>query len=150
MGRIGVMHVVDALRIGGTERVAVNLTNLLPRDRYDAYLATTREEGPLAELVQPHVGRLALSRRSTRDLSAVRRFSKFAAEHKIRILHAHGSALFFARLASLLPPYPTVIWHDHYGRYAFNDRPVWLYKLATRGLGGVIAVNRPLEAWSRD
>jgi len=149
MSRVAVMHVVDALRIGGAERVAINLANLLPQDRYDAYLCTTRDEGPLANLVAPHVRRLSLRRRSTLDLSAVLALVKFVRANQIRILHAHASALYFARLVSLFPPFPKVIWHDHYGRYAFNDRPVWLYKLATRSVGGIVAVNRPLEEWSR-
>jgi glycosyltransferase involved in cell wall biosynthesis len=149
MPRIAVMHVVDALRIGGAERVAINLANLVPQDHYDAYLCTTRDEGPLAHLVAPHVKRLSLRRRSTLDLSAVLAMVKFVRANQIRILHAHASALYFARLVSLFPPFPKVIWHDHYGRYAFNDRPVWLYKLATRNVGGIVAVNRPLEEWSR-
>ena len=149
MPRVAVMHLVDALRIGGAERVAINLANLLPPERYDAHLCTTRDEGPLANLVAPHVKRLSLRRRSTLDLSPVLELVKFVRANQIRILHAHASALYFARLVSLFPPFPKVIWHDHYGRYAFNDRPVWLYKLATRGVGGIVAVNRPLEEWSR-
>jgi len=148
--RVGVMHVLDALRIGGAERVAVNLANLLPQDRYESFLCTTREEGPLSEFVAPHVGRLFLERGSTVDIAAVSRLVKFVRSHEIQILHAHASALFFARLASLFPPYPAVVWHDHYGRYAFNDRPVWLYKAVTRRIGGVIAVNGPLADWSRN
>ena len=149
-GRVGVMHVLDALRIGGAERVAVNLANLLPQERYESFLCTTREEGPLSEFVAPHVGRLFLERGSTVDIAAVSRLVKFIRSHDIRILHAHASALFFARLASLFPPFPAVVWHDHYGRYAFNDRPVWLYKAVTRRIGGVIAVNGPLADWSRN
>ena len=150
MSRVRVMHVVDTLRIGGTERVAVNLASLLPRNRYETYLATTREEGPLARLVSPHVGRLALVRRGKLGILALQSFVEFVRQRDIRILHAHGSALFFARLASMFPPFPKVVWHDHYGRYAFNDRPVALYRLATRGIAGVIAVNRSLEKWSRE
>jgi glycosyltransferase involved in cell wall biosynthesis len=148
--RVGVMHVLDALRIGGAERVAVNLANLLPQDRYESFLCTTREEGPLSEFVAPHVNRLFLERGSTLDIAAISRLVKFIRTHEIQILHAHASALFFARLASLFPPYPAVVWHDHYGRYAFNDRPVSLYKAVTRRIGGVIAVNGPLADWSRN
>lgn len=148
MPRVAVMHVVDALRIGGAERVAINLANLLPRDSWDSYLCSTREEGPLTSLVAPHVERLFLGRRSLVDLRALFKLVRFIQARRIRILHAHASALFFARLASLFPPFPSVVWHDHYGRYAFNDRPVWLYKLVTRKIGGVVAVNRPLEEWS--
>src|SRR2546421_178847 len=51
MGRVGVMHLTDTLEAGGTERVAVNLVNLLPRDRYRPYLCTTRHDGPMARRV---------------------------------------------------------------------------------------------------
>jgi glycosyltransferase involved in cell wall biosynthesis len=143
------MHMVDTLRIGGAERVALNLANLLPQEEYKAYLCTTRDEGDLTAHVAPHVKRVSLYRRSTLDTGALAKLVRFVRDNEIRILHAHASALFFARLASFFPPHPVVVWHDHYGRYAFNDRPVWLYKLATRGMGGVVAVNRPLEDWSK-
>ncbi len=143
------MHVLDALNMGGAERVAVNLANLLPRSSYAPFLCTTRSEGPFANLIAADVGRLSLSRRNRIDTGALRRFKDFVRANKIRILHAHGSSLFFARLASLFPPYPLVVWHDHYGNYLANNRPAWLYRAATRGLAGVITVNQPLAEWSR-
>jgi glycosyltransferase involved in cell wall biosynthesis len=144
------MHVLDALRVGGAERVAVNLACLLPRTEYETFMCTTREDGPFSSLLSPHVERISLNRRHVLDIPALRRFVAFNQKHDIKILHAHGSSLFFARLASLFKPHPAVIWHDHYGRYTFDDRPVWLYRWATRGIAGVIAVNHPLANWSRD
>jgi glycosyltransferase involved in cell wall biosynthesis len=146
---IPVMHMVDTLRVGGVERVAVNLANLLPRSGYRTHLCTTRAEGPFSALVSPAVGRLALARRGRFDLAPFSRLTRYIREQDIRILHAHGSALFVARLAALVAPFPAVVWHDHYGRYAFNDRPAWLYRAATRRIAGVIAVNHPLADWSR-
>jgi glycosyltransferase involved in cell wall biosynthesis len=143
------MHVVDALRVGGAERVAVNLANLMPPAGYRMHLCSTREEGPFSSLIEPHVGRLALFRKGSLDFSAVRKMVAFIREQKIQILHAHGSALFFARIAALFPPYPAIVWHDHYGRYLFNDRPIGIYRCATARIGGVIAVNQPLADWSR-
>ena len=148
-GPVGVLHVVDALYIGGAERVAIHLVNLLPADRFVPYLCSTRAEGPLASFVAPHVTRLCLERRGRLDPLALRQFCDFVADRGIRIVHAHASALFFARLAAALSRRCSVIWHDHYGRSDFGDRPAWLYRLATRGVGGVIAVNQTLAAWCR-
>ncbi len=145
--RIGVLHVVDALNIGGAEQVALSLANLLPRDRYRPFLCTTRAEGPLSPRVAPHVGRLKLRRKGRLDAASVIRFVRFLNQHDIRIVHAHASALFFCRLARAVSPPTALIWHDHYGRCDFNDRPVWLYKAATRNIAGVIAVNRTLADW---
>ena len=147
---VDVMHVIDALAMGGAERVAVNLANLLPRDRYRAHLSTTRAEGPLSEAVAPHVMRLSLERRGRVDAGALRRFARYVKERRIRIVHAHASALFFARLGVALGRGSALIWHDHYGRADFGDRPAWLYGLAASGAAGVIAVNETLAAWCRE
>src|SRR5579863_5854429 len=65
------MHLIDTLAAAGAERVAVNIVNHLPRDRYIPYLCTTRSDGPLDALVAPDVIRLRLQRRSRFDLRAV-------------------------------------------------------------------------------
>src|SRR5579883_953554 len=78
-GPTGVLHVVDALLIGGAERVAINLVNLMPPERFAPYLCTTRSEGPLSSLVAPHVVRLCLERRSKLDTTALREFCDFVA-----------------------------------------------------------------------
>lgn len=146
--RVGVMHVTDTLDAGGTERVAVNLCNLLPRERYRVYLCTTRRDGALAGEVAGDVGRLRLARRWRFDASALKRLAGFVREHDIEILHAHGSALFVSSLAAMLTPRTRLVWHDHFGlpletRSAFLDRPL------ARRARGVIAVSEPLADWSR-
>lgn len=146
---VGVMHLTDTLEVGGLERVAVNLANALPRERYQLHLCTTRNDGPLANLLADDVGRLALNRRRSLDLPAIWKLVAYLRRHRIHLLHAHGTALFIARIVSALTRNVTVIWHDHYGCYLEHERPVRLYRLATAGIGGVIAVNEPLANWAR-
>ena len=141
---------IDSLDIGGAERVAVNLANLMPRDQYQTYLCTTRNDGPLASLLQPDVGRLRLERRSTLDRRGISRLVSFIRSEKVQILHAHGRALFTAILASRFAPSPPVVWHIHSGRYATEDK--WLWRMIcqwfTQRTAGSVAVTRPLAAWT--
>jgi glycosyltransferase involved in cell wall biosynthesis len=150
---VGVMHVVDTLDIGGTETVAVNLANRLPRERYRPYLCTTRRasrSNALASSLHKDVRRLSLDRDFRFDLSAVIRLVDFIRREKINLLHVHSTSIFLGRLAALLAPSRVrVIWHDHYGRCELNDRPVRLYRLAISGAAGVIAVNYQLAEWAR-
>ena len=88
MNRIHVLHLVDTLWAGGAERVAVDLVNHLPRDRFAPHLCTTRRDGPLEPLVAADVGRLRLARTRRFDGRALRRLVAFIREHDIRILHA--------------------------------------------------------------
>lgn len=144
----GALHLTDTLALGGAERVAVNLANLTPRDRYRVFFCATRAEGPLAEQLAPDVERICLSRRRRFDLAAIKRLIEFIRANDIRLLHAHSTALFVAVQASLFPPHPRLVWHDHFGRYATEERSVFVYRLLTRRVSGVFSVNQQLADWA--
>ncbi len=144
------MHLTDTLDVGGRERVAVDLVNMLPRERYQTHLCTTRRDGPLADLVAEDVGRLRLTRKGRFDVRAIGQLIAYIRKHQVHILHAHETSLFLAAVASLFPPHPAVVWHDHFGGHELAERPAWLYGLAAKRVSGVIAVNQPLADWSRD
>jgi glycosyltransferase involved in cell wall biosynthesis len=147
--RVGVMQLVDTLDAGGAERVALNLANLVPRDRFRSFLCTTRRDGELAALIDGDVGRLSLGRRRRFDLAALRRLAAFIDSERIGIVHAHGTALFMAGAVSLLRPHLAVVWHDHYGRYGVVNRPVWVYRLLAARCAAVLSVTPELAEWAR-
>lgn len=146
--RIRVLHLIDTLDVGGAERVAVNLVNILPRERYLTHLCTTRRDGPLETLLASDVKKLRLERKHRFSLRALQQLVSFIRSYDIQIMHAHSSSIFIAALASLFPPFPAVVWHDHYGRHELENRPVFLYSLASRRVKGVIAVSKSLAEWS--
>lgn len=143
--RPGVLQLVDTLAIGGTERVALDLANGLPQDRYRTFLGTTRADGPLARSVAPHVGRLALGRRRTLDLGAIYRLVRFVRANRIGIIHAHSSSLFVAALAGALLPGVKIVWHVHSG--TGPERRAGTYRVLARRASATIAVNRALARW---
>lgn len=145
---VAVMHLVDTLAVGGAERMAVNLVNMLPRDRYRPHICCTRHDGPLSSAVRGDVVRLTLDRTGRLDALALRRLVAHVRAHDVRVLHAHSAAVFAAVLASLLPPYPAVVWHDHYGP-SLERRTAWPYRAIGWRVQQVIAVNEPLAAWAR-
>ncbi len=147
---LNVLHLTDTLDAGGAEYMAVNVVNLLPRERYQPHFCTTRRDGVLANKIAPDVHRLRLARKWRFDVAALNKLSTYIRQSDIRILHAHGTSLFIAVLASLRPPHPLIVWHDHYGRCRFDDRPVWLYRFAARQIKGIIAVNQLLVTWAHE
>jgi glycosyltransferase involved in cell wall biosynthesis len=149
MNHINVLQITDTLELGGLERVAVNVANCLPRNRYRSHLCSTRGDGPLDQTILPDVGRLRLARKGRWDVGALARLVGYIRANDVRILHPHGTSLFIAAVASLFPPWPVVVWHVHLGHHASEEQPGRLYRLAVRRLGGVIAVNEPLAAWAR-
>lgn len=146
--RIGVMQLIDTLDIGGAERVAVNIANCLPQDRYRSFLCATRRGGQLAELIEPQVKYCCLCRKTRIDLFALSKLIRYIRENDIQLLHAHSTSIVTANLAHLLLPSCGFIWHDHYGRYATHERWKVPYRLLTRRCRGVIAANQALADWS--
>jgi len=147
--RLGAIQVVDSLQLGGLESVAVNLANLLSGREVRSCLCATRMGGPLESCLSDGVQRLSLQRKGLIDPAALRRLVRFIRVNQLALVHAHGTALFFSRLAKLFVPQLKIIWHDHFGRYATEERPAWLYRLATKRVAGVIAVNEVLADWAR-
>jgi glycosyltransferase involved in cell wall biosynthesis len=146
---VGVMQVVDTLDTGGAERVAVNIANCLPRDRYTSYICSTRRDGGLVAALYSDVRRLSLKRQHRFDLAAGRQLVNYIKTNNIRILHAHGASLFLSAVVSTFVPGVRLIWHDHFGRCGTEERPIWLYKMASIRTSGVVAVNTLLAEWSR-
>lgn len=146
--KISVMQVIDSLAIGGAERMAVNLSNMLPRSKFDIHLCTTRAEGPVESQISPDVKRLRL-KRTTRlsEPRAVRDFVRYVRSHDIRIIHCHENTVFLCSIVSLCCPGVVLIWHDHFGPIT---RPLRLYKLGTLRVRAVISVNQKLAAWARE
>ncbi|MGH9691533.1 MAG: glycosyltransferase [Candidatus Acidiferrales bacterium] len=142
----GAMHMIDTLSAAGAERVAVNIVNHLPRDKYAPYLCTTRSDGPLEALVAPDVVRVRLRRKGRFDAGAVLRLRRVIRSNGIRLLHAHSSALFIARMAAA-GTNARIVWHAHFGRYATEDRRAYHYRMATAGIGGAITVNAEMKEW---
>lgn len=144
-----ILHLIDTLEVGGAERVAVHLVNLLPRERYRPFLATTRHEGLLAADVADDVGRFCMARKCRFDLSAFLRLRRWVRTQEIRLIHAHASGLLVGVLAKLLCPELKLVWHDHCG-FADRHSPVWLYRRLCRRVDAVIVVKKSLAEFAHD
>lgn len=149
MKPLRVMQVVDALRMGGAEQVAVNLANSVSQKGHHAVICATRQSGPLSDLIHSDVERWDAHRRSTLDLAAIRRTADYVRSRKVEILHAHGSSLFFCVAVKLFVPEVFVIWHAHYGRLAESGERVWRHRFMSRALAGVVACSESLATWAR-
>ncbi len=83
-------------------------------------------------------------------MSAALRLAREIEARDIQIVHAHGTSLFICALAGWLAPATRLIWHDHFGRCATEERPAWIYRLAARRASAVISVNGTLAQWARE
>lgn len=143
-----VLQLIDSLRSGGAERMAVSYANALARNIDRSYLCCTRLEGLLKKQINPDVRYLFLNKKRTLDLKSFLLLRNFVRVNKISLIQAHGSSWFLASLVKMSLPGTHLVWHDHYGRDLQTRKPGAL-KVGSRVFSGIIAVNKDLEKWAK-
>lgn len=143
-----VLQLIDSLRPGGAEQMAVAYANAFSRGGYESFLCCTRMEGLLKKRLKPEVRYLYLDKKYLLDWGAFRRLRNFVKVHHVQVIQAHSSSWFLAVLIKLSVPGIKLVWHDHYGRNLEerNDIPL---KLMSRFFDGIISVNEALKVWAR-
>lgn len=142
-----VLQLIDTLRPGGAERMAVSYANALVSRTDKSYLCVTRSEGLLRRQLYPEVGYLFLEKRSSADLRSFLRLRHFVRTNRIDLLQAHSSSWFLALIVKWSLPGLRLVWHDHYG-LELRDREPGILKLASKYFDGIFSVNIGLKNWA--
>ena len=144
-----IMQLIDTLRPGGAERMALNYFLALEKRGYDSYIVVSREEGLLADQIRNNPAYSFIKKSNALDFSAFYKMKKIIAENKIDIIQAHGSSWFWAVLCKISGSKIKVVWHDHYGDSEnLSKRNVLLLKKFSKYFDGIISVNNNLRNWA--
>ena len=142
------VQLIDSLNAGGAERMAISFANSLSYKTDFSGLVTTRAEGALKDEINHNVKYLHLHRKKTFDVLAVFRCKIFLKKHQIAIIHAHGSAYFFAVLVKLVFFRIKIIYHEHNGnRVGVGVFRNFVLRIASLFFYKTIAVTPELQNW---
>nr|WP_243870439.1 glycosyltransferase [Salegentibacter sp. BDJ18] len=142
------MQLIDSLRPGGAERMAVNVANALEPHLDGSFLCCTRMEGFLKAELKTKVGYLFLNKKSSLDPKAILRLRNYIIDNKIDIIHAHGTSWFLGVLMKLSNEVK-LVWHDHYGESEnLEARNIKVLKPLSGYFDGIISVNIVLKRWA--
>ncbi len=144
-----VLQLIDSLRPGGAEKMAVNIANALVPHIEKSYLCCTRTEGSLRKDLKPDVIYFFLNKKSRFDLKAIIKIKKFIQENAIDIVHTHGTSFFLPSLIKFSGINFKLIWHIHNGgtiNSSYIDQKVVTF--FSKGFDGIIAVNSLLKDWA--
>lgn len=143
-----VLQLIDSLRPGGAEQMAISYANALVSRTKGSFLCCTRMEGVLKKKLLSEVGYLFLNKKNTLDPVAFLKLREFVKINRIDLIQAHSSSWFLAMLMKFSLPDVKIVWHDHYGRN-LDERKPGLLKPASKYFDGIISVNVKLSEWSQ-
>ncbi len=128
-----VLQVIDTFGVGGAEKVAIDLSNLLHKSGLQIVALTLLGPGKLAAQLNPEIQVRSLHRRHRFDMKAAWAFIQIARE--VDLVHVHMRhnfryCRFFALIFNLKTP---IILHDHCGLFQTQDpwqfryflKPAW-------------------------
>jgi glycosyltransferase involved in cell wall biosynthesis len=146
---VRVLQLIDSLRPGGAEKMAVTYANALVGQVEGSYLCCSRREGMLKESLMPEVEYLFLNKKNSLDLKAILKLRSFIKSRQITIVHAHSTSFFLAGCLKLTGLKFKLVWHDHYGESELlKERDHKVLKIFSRLFSGIISVNTKLKEWA--
>ncbi|EDP69677.1 glycosyl transferase, group 1 family protein [Flavobacteriales bacterium ALC-1] len=147
---IRVIQIVDTLRIGGAERMAVNIANGLTEFDIESHICATREEGKLKGAINRGVSCLSLRKKSALDLKAIIRLISYVKKNKINVIHAHGTSFFIAVLVKFFVRNIHLAWHDHFGNRVRDTNlfRLMILKFCSLSFDIIYCVNNELRDWA--
>jgi glycosyltransferase involved in cell wall biosynthesis len=144
-----VLQLIDSLEAGGSERMAVQIANLLNDKINFSAIVSTRQSGVLEKDIIKNVLFLCLNKKRAFDIFAVLKLYRFIKKNRINIIHAHGTSFFTAFQLKLFVPSLKLIWHDHYGNSDFLERrEKFVLSKCSHFFDAIISVNKKLKDWS--
>jgi len=144
-----VMHMIDALGVGGAERCLVELVRESAKACDEVSVCLTRDRRAPAWTLPPRTPVERLDRSGRWDWSAARRLKRVLDRRRPDIVHVHGRSSFAFAAASraLGTPLPPLLLHDHDGQ---ADRRSWILRAARGSLARYVGSSRALEAKARE
>ena len=145
MSQVNAVHVIDALALGGAERIAVELANGLAAAGARITLCASRTGGPLEAELSPTVDFVNLGRRRRWD--GLDRLAALIRDRRPDIVHSHGrpSMRLVAATATLHRLPVTHVFHDHSSAGADARPRLVAESLSVRvGVDAYIGVDRRL------
>lgn len=143
-----IVQLIDSLNAGGAERMAVNFANALVNKIAFSGIVVTRNEGVLKQEIKNLDSFTFLNRKSKFDFKAIRLMSEYIKKNEVEIIHAHGSSYFFGVLVKLFNPKIKLVWHDHYGNRAEDNKQKNVLKFCSYFFSKILTVNESLQDWS--
>ncbi|MCE7055278.1 glycosyltransferase [Algoriphagus sp. AGSA1] len=144
-----ILQLIDTLRSGGAERMAVNMAAIFSEADIDNMLIVSREIGMQGKRVNEKTQLKCLNKSGTLDWKAFSNLLKYAKEFCPEVVHVHSTSLFWGVLLKGLLKNVKLIWHDHYGlsdQLKPGDRKA--ERIAIKGVDGIVSVNDRLRSWA--
>jgi len=152
MKKLHIIHLVEDLKIGGTERVIADIVEGLDRKRFEARVWCVTRGGETAdELVEKGFKVRILGISSYHNPLNIIRLFRLLRKEKPDIIHTHGYfASVIGRLAAKKAGIPTIITHVHSTYWEYKKRHILIERYLSRCTHKIICCSEAVRNFVTD
>lgn len=110
-----VLQVIDSLQVGGAEKIAVQISNLLKEHGALVELVVLHTDGILRKNLDPTIPVHFLFRKSRLDIKAAKKIADLAQKFDLIHVHMRHNFRYVTLIKKLFSFNGKVVFHDHYG-----------------------------------
>jgi len=144
-----IAYVIDRLGVGGAERVAVDLANLMSKDGQEVTFVTITEDGPLFRELDSRIAFYDLRRKKKFSPGKMRELSRVIDQHDVVHVHMRHVLKYICLTKIIFPFHTKIIFHDHYGKIDIDYSIGYSMKFALGCIDAYIGVDQKLCDWAR-
>lgn len=144
-----VLHIIDSLAVGGSERMLVEIANRTARD-HRVSVCVTRSQTSLASRLDLAIELLVLGRRRRFEIRPLMRLARWCRANAVDVIHCHARSTFglVALLRATHAIAAPLVFHDHGGFLADPSVPAWL-RVAGRYMDAYVGISDEQIAWAQ-
>ncbi|HLO13693.1 MAG TPA: glycosyltransferase [Anaerolineales bacterium] len=146
-----IMHVIDALGLGGAERMLVEIANATCEEKFRVSVCVTRSVVSLANELHPSIQLHVLNRSSRFSLEGAKKMAAIVRNDPVDLFHIHGRPSFsFLCYASFLGGIKgAMLLHDHDGWIETTHTvPFWFRILGRIRVNYYVGVHQEMHHWA--
>ena len=144
-----VLQVIDQLGVGGAEKVAIDMTNLLSHSSVNISFLVLNSKTSQDAFLNENIPRFYLNRKSKFQVNCLFKLLSILKNYEIIHVHMRHTFLYVQFVAKMFKINSKVILHDHFGGINTNDQVPFLLDSFLKP-AYYIGVSRQLTDWSKN
>ena len=143
-----IAYVIDTLEIGGAERVAVDLANLMADDGHKIAMIVFNDKGTLKNSLHKNVIFFNIGRNNKYSLAAMLKFSRYIKSYDIVHVHMRHVLKYVMLVKWIFHFNAKVVFHDHYGKVGIDNKVPFFLGMVLKQADAYVGVDRQLCHWA--
>jgi len=143
-----IAYIIDTLEVGGAERVAVDLANLMSNNGHEIAIIVFKDKGSLKKALHKNIVFFNLERNNKLSLVTMLKFYQYIKNFDIVHVHMRHVLKYVMSVKWIFHFDAKIVFHDHYGKVGIDKKVPFFLGIVLKQTDAYVGVDRQLCHWA--